>query len=102
MFDHQVNAEILRVPVFVDNNDLFAIILVGDSLGLSNPVRGDALDLAISKVFLFCEFVGRSIAVRGSKADRRWLGGRRMIVGSCPEGSLPDIDLGRDASLRIV
>ena len=74
MFNHQVDAEVLRVPAFVGYNDLFAIVLVRDGLGLSNPVRRHALDLANSKVFLFCEFVGRSIAIGSGKADRRWLG----------------------------
>ena len=74
MLDHQIDAEILRVPILVGNNDLFAIVLIGDGLGLSNSVRGHAFDLANSKVFLLCEFIGRSIPIRSGKADRRWLG----------------------------
>jgi hypothetical protein len=102
VFDHQVDPEILRVPVFVGNNDLFAIVLVRDGLRLSNPVREHPRDLTHAEVFLVSEFVRRSIAVGGGKANRRWFGCRRMIHGHCPEGSLQDIDLGGDASLRIV
>jgi hypothetical protein len=72
MFDHQVDAKILRVPVLVRNNDLFVIVLVSDGLGLSNPVRSCTRDLVNSKVLCFVNSLGGALP---SGAAKRIVGG---------------------------
>ena len=74
MLDHQIDAEILRIPIFIGSSDFFGVVFIGNSLGLSNSVRRYTFDLAKSEVFLFRELIRRSIAIGGGETDRRWLG----------------------------